>query len=351
MVTGTRRDGEQLAEGLARWVAACPDLVPGGAAPGRAPRGGLQVESVTHAEGGMANETLLVDLGPRHPGVVVRLPPLEPTFPDYELAPQAAVQNAVAAHGVPAPAPAVAVADVEWIGCPFLVMPRVRGDIPGPAPHFDPYVGSLDPAARSRLHEALLDTVAAVHAVPWAQHGLGEVLPGTRAVDALDRWDAYVAWAGEGEPMAALTEALAWCRRTCPTGEPDGGAVLLWGDVRLGNLVLDPGQHVVAVLDWDLATIGPAEMDLGWLFGLDFMMEALFGESVPGFVPRAEAVARYEQATARRVTDLEWHEIFALVRALAINDRHQRITGSRRRRENPMGEVLRRRLAAASDGV
>ncbi len=57
----------------------------------------------------MANETLLVDLGPSHPGMVVRLPPLEPTFPDYDLGPQALVQNAVAASGVPAPAPSVMV--------------------------------------------------------------------------------------------------------------------------------------------------------------------------------------------------------------------------------------------------
>ena len=61
----------------------------------------LQLIGLSHAEGGMANETILVDLGPSHQGVVVRLPPLEPTFPRYELAPQALVQNAVAASGVP----------------------------------------------------------------------------------------------------------------------------------------------------------------------------------------------------------------------------------------------------------
>ena len=47
--------------------------------------------------GGQANETVLVDLGPAHPGIVVRLPPLEPTYPQYDLGPQALVQNAVAA--------------------------------------------------------------------------------------------------------------------------------------------------------------------------------------------------------------------------------------------------------------
>ena len=349
MVTGTRRDAAQLAEGLARWVAAAPDPVRAmGSGPDAGPVG---VESVTHAQGGMANETLLVDLGPEHPGVVVRLPPVDPTFPDYELAPQAMVHNAVAAHGVPAPAPAVVVEDPQWIGCPFLVMPRVRGDIPGPAPLFDPYVGSLDTHARVRLHLAVVHTVAAVHAVPWAAEGLGAVLPGTSVREALDKWSDYVAWAGEGEPLPALADALAWCRLTCPPELPDQGPVLSWGDVRLGNLVLGPDQQVVAVLDWDLAAIGPPEMDLGWLLGLDAMMASLFGETVPGFLPRDEVVSRYEEATGRVVRHLDWHEVFALVRALAINDRHQRITGSRRRAENPMGAVLRERLAAAGEAV
>ena len=80
-----------------------------------------QITALTHAQGGMANETVLVDLGPARPGVVVRLPPLEPTFPDYDLTPQAVVQNAAAASGVPAPAPAVVVDRSELGG---LTLPR-----------------------------------------------------------------------------------------------------------------------------------------------------------------------------------------------------------------------------------
>ena len=107
---------------------------------------------------------------------------------------------------------------------------------------------------------------------------------------------------------------------------------------------------MTAVLDWDLASLGPPEMDLGWHFGLEFMMASLFGRSVPGFPDRAESFARYERASghAVREDDLAWHEVFALVRALAINDRHQRITGDRHRRDNPMGAVLLERVEAAA---
>ena len=131
--TGGRRDDAALEEGLGRFFAAHPDLVavadPAGAGPSgagaRAPAGPVPpIRSLLHAQGGMANETVLVDFGPGHAGVVVRLPPFVPTFPHYDLAPQALVQNVVAAAGIPAPAPAVVVDDTSWIGSPFLVMPR-----------------------------------------------------------------------------------------------------------------------------------------------------------------------------------------------------------------------------------
>ncbi len=90
-------------------------------------------------------------------------------------------------------------------------------------------------------------------------------------------------------------------------------------------------------------------MDLGWHFGLEFMMASLFGRAVPGFPDRAGALSRYEDAGGHAVADdeLDWHEVFALVRALAINDRHQRITGDPHRAENPMGAVLVRRMELA----
>ncbi len=363
MATGARRNDDELRVGLSRWVAAHPELVPGspggsggsGGSSGLARRGGADgagigapaVRALTHADGGLANETVFLDLGPSHPGVVVRLPPLQPTFPEYDLAPQALVQNAVAAAGVPAPAPAVVVDDPAWIGTPFFVMPRVFGDIPGPAPVFDPYVRDGGPAFQRVMHDGLVDTLAAIHAVPWEADGLEAALPGPGVRDALDRWSAYVEWASEGDPLPALAQALDWCTRHAP---PERAPVLLWGDVRLGNLVFDEARAVVAVLDWDLASIGPPEMDLGWHLGLEFMMEELFGRRVSGFPSRLETLERYGRASGREVHDLGWHEVFALARALAVNDRHQRITGDPGRRDNPMGRVLSARLESATSG-
>jgi aminoglycoside phosphotransferase (APT) family kinase protein len=348
VATRVRRDDRALEEGLGRFITTHPELVRGLAGEEAVNGGTSALIALSHAQGGMANETVLVDLGPSHPGMVVRLAPLEPTFPDYDLVPQALVQNAVAASGVPAPAPAVVVTDPEWIGSPFLVMPRRAGDIPGPAPYFDPYVRDAGLALQRVMHDQLIDTVAAVHAVDWEAHDLGPVLPGVRLRDALARWSTYVEWSGQGDPLPALSQALDWCGRHVPA---DRTAVLLWGDVRLGNLVFDSERRVTAVLDWDLASLGPREMDLGWHLGLEFMMEALFGGRPPGFPGPGETLERYERRSGYEARDLAWHEVFALTRALAINDRHQRITGDTRRRENPMANILLARLEAASAEV
>jgi aminoglycoside phosphotransferase (APT) family kinase protein len=155
----------------------------------------------------------------------------------------------------------------------------------------------------------------------------------------------YVEWSSGGDPLPALLQALDWCGRHVPAERP---AVLLWGDVRLGNLVFDADRRVSSVLDWDLASLGPREMDLGWHFGLEFMMEALFGGRLPGFPGAVDSLDRYERRTGYEVRDLAWHEVFALTRALAINDRHQRITDDARRRENPMGDILLARLESAA---
>jgi aminoglycoside phosphotransferase (APT) family kinase protein len=97
--------------------------------------------------------------------------------------------------------------------------------------------------------------------------------------------------------------------------------VLLWGDVRLGNVIFDDAWQPVAVLDWEMTTIGPAEHDVAWHTSLETMQNELFGRAVPGFLDRDALLARYEAQVGRALADLEWFEIFALVRSAAIMTR------------------------------
>jgi aminoglycoside phosphotransferase (APT) family kinase protein len=289
------------------------------------------VAALERPAAGWANETVLVTMSWREGGrqhdecLVVRLPTEVPSFPRYDLAAQARVLEALADAGLPAPRPIAMEPDARWLGAPFLVMPRAEGRAIGDAPALDPWLTGAPLEAQRRVHEQFLTTLAAMHRVDWAAAGLATVLRGAASSlrDEVDWWIGYHDWASAGSPTSALLDVLAWCRETAPTEIPP--LSLLWGDARLGNVMYDDDHTITAVLDWEMATIGPAEMDLAWDLALEDLVAHFMGASVPGFLSRDQAIAGYERCLGRAVLALEWHEVFALTRSIAINDRLARM--------------------------
>jgi aminoglycoside phosphotransferase (APT) family kinase protein len=298
-------------------------------------RGGLRIDSLRHASAGLSNETVLVHAGwdddtePTTESLALRLPALQMTFPDFDLRAQARVQRAVAAGGVPTPAPVALEEDQRWLGTPFLAMPFVAGQVGPQAPAFDPWLLGLRADQQRGVADRFLDLLASLHQVDPTGGGLPPLLRGADATVAeeVEWWSAYVGWACEGDDVpTAVTELLAWCRTTCPAAAPP--ASLLWGDPRLGNAIFDADQQIVAALDWDMAFVGPAEHDLAWYLGLDEVGAALAGRRVPGFPSRGDAIARYEDRVGRRLVDFDWYEVFALVRSIAVAVRQSRLAAA-----------------------
>jgi aminoglycoside phosphotransferase (APT) family kinase protein len=299
-----QRDLDDLRAGLERWL-------------------GRPVGVIRRPDPGYSCETLLVE-----DDLVVRLPPVaDGIFPLYDLAQQAAAQEAAGLAGVPVAAPVRYEADPTFLGTPFVAMPFVHGPIPAEFTPTDPWLGGLpSDAARRDVWGSFLDAVLAIHRVP--PDGLG-----LRAgLDAeLRHWREYLDWACDGAPPSLLVDALEWCAATRPAREPPGG--LLWGDVRLGNVVFDAERLVpLAVLDWDMVTVGPIEMDLAWFLALEGLQADLTGMVVPGFGDREEAIERVASAVGRPLADLDWHEVFALVRASAVSTRIATLFGRAGRR-------------------
>lgn len=353
-MAGRRRDRTALAEGLAAWRAHH-----------NADAARPCVDDIVHASAGWANETLLVRLSWQEPGadhattehLVVRLPPIEPTFPVYDLVGQAAVHRAVAAAGVPAPVPVTTEPDPSWLGAPFMVMPFVEGHVAGEVPVFDEFVTGVPEALQRVMVDGFVDTLVSVHATDWRAAGLADVLRGARGdmADELDWWERYLWWSVEqwsAEPLEVLLEALAWCRAHLDdAGLPRS---LLWGDPRLGNMVFDEARAVVAVLDWELASIGPAEVDLGWYLAQERTMAELIGMTVPGFPSRADILERYETAAGRTLGDVAAYEVFGSFRQLAIDVRQARLAkeagapyATPPDETNPICGVLRRCMETA----
>jgi aminoglycoside phosphotransferase (APT) family kinase protein len=340
------RDPDELAAGLARWLEDRRGLA------------GATVTRCERASAGMSSETYLVDIrwtcGGRdaEDALVLRLAPAGPgAFPEYDLAAQAVAQEVAAAHGVPTAVPARLERDPGYLGAEFLVMPLVAGHIPADAANHDPWITGSSAADQEALFLRVLDVLAAVHAIPADAPGLDGAIVARDVDREIAAWQRYLHWYGDGAVLLPqLVDALDWCAAHRPPVEP--APALLWGDVRLGNLVFDGGRKVVAVLDWEMTTIGAPEHDVGWFLGLERVQEELLGARVPGFPPREAAVAYYERAAGRTLVDLAWFEILALVRSAAIMTRLSylrdpaRITPATAAGHNPLLGVLERRIEA-----
>ena len=132
-------------------------------------------------------------------------------------------------------------------------------------------------------------------------------------------WADYLEWSSAGAPVPALVDALEWCRARRPASEAE--PVLLWGDVRLGNVIFGHDLKPRAVLDWDMASVGAPEHDVAWFATIESTTRTLLGQHLAGFPDRDGTIAQYEALSGRTLRDVEWYEILALIRSTAIMTR------------------------------
>lgn len=314
--SGGRRDLEMLGAGILTW---CSHHRPEVARAG--------IAELIHPSTGYSNETVIVRCHPSADGspglrIVVRLPPLIASFPDHDFGLQARVQAAAASAGVPTAEPVTLVEDLQWLGVPFIVMAFVEGTIPGEASLFDPWLTEATPAQQREAQREMVRVLASVHGVDWRNAGLGNLLEVESGglAEQVDQWGRFLRWAADGDELPRIEAVLDWCRDQ----QPHEAVVpsLVWGDARLGNLVVDDHRRTRAVLDWELATIGPIEMDLGWFTALELMLNELTGlDPLVGFAPVEEVESDLAAAIGRPLQDPAWHRIFAVFRSMCINVR------------------------------
>ncbi|WP_280270271.1 phosphotransferase family protein [Nocardia wallacei] len=280
--------------------------------------------------GGMSSSSVLFDAEWEADGragsgsYVVRMAPEEGSFPvfeTYDLATQYAVMSGVAEHSdVPVPPLCWLEPDDSVLGAPFFVMRRVDGRIPEDNPPYV-FVGWLfdaTPEQRLRLTRNTVDIIARIHAIPDPAakfpvlDGPGSAL--RRHVDAQRAWYRW-ALADDGYRIPLLERTFDWLEENWPA-DP-GPDVLNWGDARPGNIIyreFDP----VAVLDWEMAALGPREIDIAWIIFIHRFFQDLavrFDQpGLPDYLRRDDVVRRYEQRTGHTVRDLDWYVVYAALR-------------------------------------
>jgi len=217
--------------------------------------------------------------------------------------------------------------DEAVIGAPFYLMDKVDGlvvttEVPP----------ELDSAGdRRRMGEELVDALVEIHAIDWRAAGLeGFGKPDGYLERQLRRFLGL--WEHNRTREIPAVESVAqWLKANLPQSPP---ATIVHGDYRLGNTMMaaQSPARVVAVLDWEMSTIGDPLADLGYLCTLWVdhddpplgMFELSGVTREKGFPVRAELVARYEERSGRSMTDIRWYQTLALWKSIVFMEGNYR---------------------------
>jgi aminoglycoside phosphotransferase (APT) family kinase protein len=245
---------------------------------------------------------------------VLRRPPRPPLPPSaHDVLREARLLTAVQDAAVRTPRVIATSGDESVIGAPFYVMERVSGDV----------LTSELPAAlddersRARIGAELVDALTELHAVDWRACGLEGYGKPTGYLDRQLRRFGGLWEHNRTRDLPVLDRVTAWLAEHRPES-PE--ATIVHGDYRLGNTMFAPDARLVAIFDWELATIGDPLADVGYLVATWAQPgddeDALFGlgavTRLPGFPTREELIARYERRSGRSMSDVRWYTTLAL---------------------------------------
>ena len=250
---------------------------------------------------------------------VLRRPPLSHTLASaHDMGREHRIIHALRNTDVPV-APALAMCnDTNVNGAPFYVMGFVEGHVVRDATIAERV---LSETARRTASESTIDTMAAIHAVNLDEVGLSD----------LARHEGYIArqlkrWYGQfnaqkTRELPLLDEVHDALSKRIPE---QGPATIVHGDYRLDNCIVNDDGHIVAVLDWEICTLGDPLADLGLLMayytGPDDEASAWQAQAnrVKGFLNRSDLVERYARVTKRDVSQLDFYTSFAFWKLACI---------------------------------
>jgi aminoglycoside phosphotransferase (APT) family kinase protein len=254
-------------------------------------------------------------------GVVLRRPPRGPLPPSaHDVMREARLLRALETTPVRVPRVLAVCDDTEVIGAPFYVMEEVTGEV-----ITDALPSELDnPAERGRIADQLIDALVELHAVDWQSAGLeGFGKPSGYLERQLRRFGGL--WEHNKTRELPEVEAIGnWLRENMPDSP---SATVVHGDYRLGNTMFSAKApaRLVAIFDWEMATIGDPLADLGYLVmhwtqpgDPDSKFNLHTVTRLEGFPTREDLVSRYEERSGRSMRALNWYVTLALWKAVVF---------------------------------
>lgn len=313
LIDGTKavREGEQLdLAALDAYLAEhCPEL-----------SGPLSVEQFPS---GYSNLTYLLRKGDDE--LVLRRPPFSVQVKSgHDMGREHRVLSALAAGDVypPAPRPLAYCDDNDVLGAPFYLMERRRGII---LRKKVPKALAIDPPRLTAMCGSLIDELAALHSVDLEEAGLADFgRPQGYARRQVEGWIARF----EKAKTSDVPDIDAIAKWLLPRIPETGDATLVHNDYKFDNVVLDPDDptKILAVLDWEMCTVGDPLMDLGTTLGYwvqrddDLRWQAMaFGPTnAEGAMTRQQLAERYAEKTGRDVSNMLFYYCFALLKIAGI---------------------------------
>jgi aminoglycoside phosphotransferase (APT) family kinase protein len=251
-------------------------------------------------------------------GMVVRIEPNETyqLFLDTNFDGQYRVLEALARHTPARVPPTIGFeSDPAHLGARFYVTGRCAGRTGQLGLG---WMSRLDGDGMERTWWNGLAAMAQIHRADPAGLGLGFLDQPRRGPDPLDQqlqyyWE-YYCWVRGDETHPAVEAAYDWLRRNKPLHLPPTGVV--WGDAKRGNQLFTEDLECSAVLDFEMACLGPAEMDLGWWLEGEHQTAEVLSMPPPPGIP--ETTARYGELIGRDIQDIEYYMIFAALRIAVL---------------------------------
>lgn len=275
------------------------------------------ITDVVALQGGTQNVLLRFSRGGRD--FVLRRPPPSPIFDGAQtMTREARVLGALAGSRAPHPRLIGFCADPQVLGAAFYLMQAVDGFSPAnglPSPHAD------DPAIRHAMGLSLIDGLAALGDVDYAAVGLGDLgkpegfleRQTSRWLKQLESYEKFEGWAGRSE-LPGIERIAHWLEENRPKSFKPG---ILHGDFHMNNLMFSrTSPDLVAIVDWELTTIGDPLMDLGCLLATWTDPDGSHPGCVDvkpwaGFPTEDELVARYAERGSRDVSQVNWYVVQA----------------------------------------
>lgn len=301
---------------------------------------------------GTSNETFALRRGVHR--WALRKPPRVKNAPSaHDVQREYRLLTALDGTTVPHPHPVAACDDDSVLGGPFYVMEHVDGfspELPLGAP-FD------DPATRHGLGIELVDGIAELSKVDWRAAGLdGFGKPDGYLERQVDRWLGQLERYRTRE-IPGLDDVAAWLTEEQPTM---GAPAILHGDYSFFNVMFARGlpARLVAIVDWETATIGDPLVDLGWVLAQwsEAGQEPVLHTNIthlPGMATRVELAARYAEQSGRSIAGIRFYMVLAVFKLVCIieGSYHRYVNGQSDNPQHALFETLVPTLALHAHSI